>query len=123
MDKYELKKQTKTFAHNCVKVAISFPKNKLGSYIEGQLIRCSSSVAANYRAAILARSTASFAAKLSIIIEEVDESDFWLEFALEAKNYYHGNCYSSAKRSKRINYNFYCIQKNNSNKKQIINQQ
>jgi len=83
MDKYELKRRTKTFAHNCVKVALSLPKNKLGSHIEGQLIRCSTSVAANYRATVLAQSTASFAAKLSIVIEEVDESNFWLEFAIE----------------------------------------
>jgi len=83
MDKYELKNRTKTFAHNCVKVAVSFPKNKLGSHIEGQLIRCSTSVAANYRAAVVAQSSASFTAKLSIVIEEVDESNFWLEFAME----------------------------------------
>jgi four helix bundle protein len=83
MNKYELIKRTKIFAHKCVKVAISLPKNKLGSHIEGQLIRCATSVAANYRAANLAHSTAAFASKLSIVIEEVDECDFWLEFALD----------------------------------------
>ncbi len=46
-----------------------------------QLIRSSTSVAANYRAVNLAHSTAAFAAKLSIVIEEADESTFWLEFA------------------------------------------
>ncbi len=81
MDKYELKRRTKIFAHNCVKFASSFPKTKLGSHIEGQLIRSSTSVAVNCRAVILAHSTASFAAKLSIVIEEVDEYDFWIEFA------------------------------------------
>ena len=85
MDKYELKRRTKIFAHKCVKVAISLPRNKLGSHIEGQLIRCSTSVAANYRAVNLAHSTASFAAKLSIVIEEVDECDFWIEFGLDEK--------------------------------------
>jgi four helix bundle protein len=85
MDKHELKVRTKNFAHKCVKVAISFPKDKLGSHIQGQLIRCSTSVAANYRAAIVAQSTASFVAKLSIVIEEVDESNFWLGFALDEK--------------------------------------
>ena len=85
MNKYELIKRTKIFAHKCVKVAISLPKNKLGSHIEGQLIRCATSVAANYRAANLAHSTAAFASKLSIVIEEVDECDFWLEFALDEK--------------------------------------
>ncbi len=83
MNKNELIKRTKIFAHKCVKVAISLPKNKLGSHIEGQLIRCATSVAANYRAVNLAHSTAAFAAKLSIVVEEVDECDFWLEFALD----------------------------------------
>jgi len=83
MNKYELIKRTKIFAHKCVKVAISLPKNKLGSHIEGQLIRCSTSVAANYRAVNLAHSTAAFASKLSIVIEEADECDFWLEFAFD----------------------------------------
>lgn len=85
MNKNELIKRTKIFAHECVKVAVSLPKNKLGSHIEGQLIRCATSVAANYRAANLAHSIASFTAKLSIVIEEVDECEFWLEFALHEK--------------------------------------
>ena len=85
MDKYELKKRTKIFAHKCVIFATSLPKNKLGSHIEGQLIRSATSVAVNYRAVVLAHSTAAFAAKLSIVIEEVDECDFWIEFAMDEK--------------------------------------
>ncbi len=83
MDKYELKQRTKDFAHRCVKFASSLPGNKLGNHIEGQLIRCATSVAVNYRAVLLAQSDAAFAAKLPIVIEEVDECDFWIEFALE----------------------------------------
>ena len=81
MDKQTLIERTKIFAHNCVKVALTFPKNNLGFHIQGQLIRSSSSVAANYRAVNLAQSKASFVAKLSIVIEEADESEFWVEFA------------------------------------------
>ncbi|WP_423126491.1 four helix bundle protein [Gaoshiqia sp. Z1-71] len=81
MDRYELKQRTKAFAHACVKLANSLPGTKLGNHIQGQLIRCSSSVAVNYRAVLLAQSDAAFSAKLSIVIEEVDESDFWMEFA------------------------------------------
>jgi four helix bundle protein len=66
-----------------VKFVTSLPNNKLGNHIEGQLIRCATSVAVNYRAVLLAQSDASFAAKLSIVIEEVDECDFWIEFALD----------------------------------------
>ena len=53
MKERDLIKRSKTFAHRCVKLAVSLPKSKLGSHIEGQLIRCSTSVAANYRAACL----------------------------------------------------------------------
>lgn len=83
MDRYELKKRTKIFAHKCVKFASSISGTKLGNHIEGQLVRCATSVAVNYRAVLLAQSNAAFAAKLSIVIEEVDECDFWIEFALD----------------------------------------
>ena len=80
MDKDELKRRTKDFAHRCVKLAIALPKTQLGKHITGQLIRCTTSVAANYRFCCLAQSKASFVAKLSIVLEEIDESAFWLEF-------------------------------------------
>ena len=83
VDRYGYKQRTKVFAHKCVKFASSLPNNKLGWHIEGQLIRCATSVAVNYRAVLLAQSDASFSAKLSIVIEEVDECDFWIEFALD----------------------------------------
>ena len=83
MDKKTLVARANTFAHSCVKVALSLEGNKLGNHISGQLIRCSTSVPANYRAANLAHSKAAFAAKLSIVIEEADECAFWMEFATE----------------------------------------
>ena len=83
MTKEDLKKRTKTFAHACVKSAVFLPNNTLGNHVRGQLIRSSTSVAANYRAVCVAQSKPSFASKLSIVIEEVDESGFWLEFMLE----------------------------------------
>ena len=85
MTKKELQNRTKDFAHRCVKLAINLPKTELGNHIQGQLIRSSSSVAANYRAACLAQSKKSFVAKLSIVIEEADESLFWIEFIAEEK--------------------------------------
>ena len=80
MDSQELKEMTKNFVHRCVKLSIAIPKSTLGKHIKSQLVRCSTSVAANYRAAVLAQSTASFTSKLSIVLEEIDESVFWLEF-------------------------------------------
>jgi four helix bundle protein len=81
--KTDLKVRTKKFAHRCVKLSIALPNSTLGKHIQGQLIRCSTSVAANYRAASLAQSKNSFIAKISIVIEEVDESAFWLEFIID----------------------------------------
>ena len=85
MDQKDLKQRTKEFAHRCVKLSLALPKNSLGEHIKKQLIRCSSSVASNYRATCLAQSKADFASKLSIVIEEVDESCFWMEFIVEEK--------------------------------------
>ena len=83
MDKAELKKRTKDFAHRCVKVSLALGKDALGNHIRKQLIRCSTSVAANYRATCTARSKAEFISKLGIVIEEADETAFWLEFLAE----------------------------------------
>ena len=62
---------------------MALPNTQLGNHLRGQLIRCSTSVASNYRAACIAQSKASFISKLSIVIEEADESYFWLEFIID----------------------------------------
>jgi len=49
-----------------------------------QLLRCGTSVAANYRASCRARSKAEFASRVGIVVEEADESGFWLEMLVEA---------------------------------------
>jgi four helix bundle protein len=85
MESEKLKNRTKEFAHRCIKLAMALPDTQLGHHIRGQLIRCSTSVASNYRAACIAQSKASFVAKLSIVIEETDESAFWLEFIIDEK--------------------------------------
>ncbi len=85
MDKEELKKRTKVFAHRFVKLAMSLPNTYLGNHIKGQLIRSATFVASNYRASCISQSRASFISKLSIVIEEVDESYFWLEFIIDEK--------------------------------------
>lgn len=85
MTSEELKKRTKEFAHRCVKLAITLPKTALGNHVSQQLIRCATSVAANYRATLLSQSKATFISKISIVIEEADESEFWLEFIMDEK--------------------------------------
>jgi len=83
MDKEELQKRTKEFAHRCVKLSMSLPRTYLGNHIRGQLVRCFTSVASNYRGACIAQSRAAFISKLGIVIEEVDEACFRLEFVID----------------------------------------
>ncbi|MBT8319771.1 MAG: four helix bundle protein [Gramella sp.] len=80
-----LKLRSNKFAHDCVKTALSLPQTYLGYHIRNQLVRCSTSVGANYRAALLGQTKKSFIAKLSIVIEEADECIFWIEFLVEEK--------------------------------------
>ena len=83
MNPEELRERARQFAHRCVKLALALPYTPLENHIRGQLIRCSTSVASNYRAACLAQSKAHFVSKLSIVIEETDESAFWMEFIVD----------------------------------------
>jgi four helix bundle protein len=83
MDKQVLKNRTYQFGRRCLRLCENLPNTKVGRHIEGQLIRCSTSVPANYRAALLAQSSAAFVAKLSIVLEEVDESAMWLELVID----------------------------------------
>ncbi|MGD9110135.1 MAG: four helix bundle protein [Phycisphaerales bacterium] len=85
MDRGELARRLKAFAHRCVKLAAALPDTALGKHIRSQLIKCSTSTPANYRAACIAQSRAGFIAKLSIVVEETDESNFWLEFIVDEK--------------------------------------
>jgi four helix bundle protein len=78
------KKRTKTFALRIIKVAEQLPKGTAGSVIGRQLLRCGTSVGANYRAACRARSHADFVSKLGIVEEECDESLYWMELLIES---------------------------------------
>jgi four helix bundle protein len=75
--------RTKKYAIRIVKLVRALPQNLEGKIIGGQLLRCGTSVAANYRAACRARSVAEFISKLGIVIEEADESIFWMELIID----------------------------------------
>jgi len=79
-----LKDRSKKFALRIIRVIRSLPPGIEGRTIGHQLLRSGISVAANYRAVCRARSRAEFLAKLSIVIEEADESAFWLELLVDA---------------------------------------
>ncbi len=76
-------KGTKVFAIDCWKLCSKLPKTREYNAYVNQLIRCSSSVAANYRASQRAKSAADFIYKLKIVEEEADESQFFLELLTE----------------------------------------
>jgi len=83
MNQEELKQRTKDFALRIIRLVEALPKTILGRTIANQIIRSGTSVAANYRAACRARSKSEFAAKLGIVVEEADETAFWLELIIE----------------------------------------
>ncbi len=86
MDKAEFKKRTKSFAIDVALFCRTLPYDFVIKHYIAQLIRCSSSVGANYRAACLAKSKADFINKMRIVEEEADESMYFLELIYELHN-------------------------------------
>ena len=80
----DLKKRTKAFALRILKLVDALPKTTAGRALALQIVRSGTSVAANYRAACRARSTADFIAKMGMVEEEADETLFWLELLEES---------------------------------------
>jgi len=85
MDREELQQRTKRFALRIIKLVEALPKTVTGRAVGYQLVKAGTSVGANYRAACRGRSKAEFNSKLHIVLEEADESAFWLELIIEAK--------------------------------------
>lgn len=84
MNQEELKQRTKAFALRMLEMVDELPSSIKGQAIARQLVRSGTSVGANYRASCRARSKAEFIAKLGTVIEEADESAFWMEIILES---------------------------------------
>ena len=82
---FDLKVRTMRFAVDVSDFCETLPDTYRGRHVMGQLFRAGSSSAANYRAACRRKSTADFISKLGTAIEEADESDFWLEFAVATR--------------------------------------
>jgi four helix bundle protein len=79
----DLRVRTKQFALRVVRLYRALPHQEEARVLGKQLLRSGTSVGANYRAACWARSKAEFIAKLGIVLEEADESVFWLELIAE----------------------------------------
>lgn len=92
--KEQLKSRTKKFAVEIFKMAENLPNKPTYWAITNQIIRSSTSVAANYRAVCRAKSDKDFVSKMGTVIEEADESLFWIELledlvaeGLDVKNF------------------------------------
>ncbi|HKO99242.1 MAG TPA: four helix bundle protein [Pyrinomonadaceae bacterium] len=85
MNSEELKRRTRAFALRIIRLAESLPNTPTGNVIRNQMIRCGSSVGANYRAACRARSRPDFVSKMGIVEEEADETIYWMELLVDAQ--------------------------------------
>src|SRR5277367_1317676 len=84
-DSEALQLRTKNFALRVIRLYRSLPRTREARILGTQLLRSSTSIGANYRAACRGRSRAEFASKLGIVLEEADETAFWLELFQEGK--------------------------------------
>ena len=80
----QLRDRTKTFALRIIRLYRSLPYKADAQVLGKQLLRCGTSVAANYRAVCRARSQAEFVAKMGVVLEESDEAVLWLELMTES---------------------------------------
>jgi four helix bundle protein len=84
VDEQAFKQPTKKLGLQVIELVESLPKGRAADVIGRQLLRCATSVGANYRAACRGKSTADVLAKLAIVEEEADETAYWLEVLLES---------------------------------------
>jgi four helix bundle protein len=80
----DLRDRTKAFALRVISLFRSLPYRTDNQVLGKQLLRCGTSVAANYRAACRARSKAEFVARIGVVAEEADEAVLWLELLTES---------------------------------------
>src|SRR6267154_4101584 len=84
MNPSELKERTMEFAVRVLKMADALPRSISGRTIAHQVARSGCSVAANYRAALRGKSRADFVNKITTVLEEADETVFWIELSQRA---------------------------------------
>src|SRR5215471_5831536 len=84
MNREELQARTKLFALRVINMSDALPRSTKGKVIGNQMLRSASAVASGYRAACRARSKADWIDKIGLVLEEADESLFWIELIEEA---------------------------------------
>ena len=80
----DMKKRTKLFGLDIIRLVDNIGNSLAARVIGGQLIRAATSVGANYRAACRGRSKREFIAKLGIVEEEANESAYWMEMLVDS---------------------------------------
>ena len=78
-----LRKRTRDFAIRIVKLSQALPKTDTARILGRQVLRSGTSVGANYRAVCRARSRAEFVSRMAVVVEEADETVFWLELLVD----------------------------------------
>jgi four helix bundle protein len=84
MNPAEMKARTRSFALRVIRLAESLPGTPTAQVIRNQILRCGTSVGANYRAACRGKSQPDFVYKMGIVEEEADETIYWMELLIEA---------------------------------------
>ncbi|RYY40253.1 MAG: four helix bundle protein [Chitinophagaceae bacterium] len=85
MNRADLERRTKKFNVDVIRLCLLLPRNAVGFELGKQLVRSSGSVGSNYRASRRAKSHADFICKIEIVLEEADESHYWLEVIKESE--------------------------------------
>ena len=79
MDKKDLEERTKKFALEVIKFVAELPRNKITNVLGYQLLKCGTSIGANYREANRAQSRKDFIHKIAVVEKEASETQYWLE--------------------------------------------
>jgi four helix bundle protein len=85
MNQEQMRNRTKEFAKQIITLCRQLPENREGRLIGNQIFRSGTSVGSNYRAVCRARSKADFIAKIGLVLEEADETLYWLELIDETE--------------------------------------
>jgi four helix bundle protein len=84
MNPEDFKKRTKEYALRVIRLVEALPRTETSRVLGRQLMRCGTSVGANYRSACRAKSRPDFVSKMDIVEEECDESLYWMELLIES---------------------------------------
>jgi len=85
MDEQQFKERTRNVALRIIRPVDALPTSRAAEVIGRQLLRCGTSIGANYRAACRGKSAADMVAKLAIVEEEADEAIYWTELLIDAR--------------------------------------